>query len=233
MTPTTTRIQLLVVDDEVSIAALLSTAFRFRGFDVTVASTARQAIDHVTRHRPDAVLLDLTLPDSDGFTLYDRLRQAGLAAPVLFLTARHNDEDKVRGLSVGADDYVTKPFNINELVARVRILLRRGPVFATTQVGPPHAAGIQLDPLTQQAMLDDRTVELSGTEYKLLNHLITHAGRPVAKADLQLAVWGHNRTHDYGNIETYIYYLRRKLADTEQRLIRTIRGVGYLVPAQS
>jgi two-component system, OmpR family, response regulator len=232
MAPPSRRTRLLVIDDEVSIAAMLFTAFRFLGFDVAVASTARQALDRVAQHQPDAVLLDLTLPDADGFTLYDRLRGAGLIAPVLFLTARHNTEDKVRGLTLGADDYVTKPFNMNELVARVHNLLRRGPLLAAAPTGAAAAAGIRLDPLTHQASLTDRTVDLSGTEYKLLHHLITHAGHPCTKADLQLAVWGHNHTHDYGNIETYIYYLRRKLADSEQRLIRTIRGVGYLIPAQ-
>jgi DNA-binding response OmpR family regulator len=140
MAPQARRTQPLVVDDEVSIAAVLFTTFRFLGFDVATASTGRQALSHIAHHTPDAVLLDLALPDGDGLVLYDELRSAGLTAPVLFLTARHNAEDKVRGPTLGADDY--------------------------------------------------------------------------------------------GNIETYIHYLRHKLQDSEQKLIRTIRSLGYLVPAR-
>lgn len=221
------RGQLLVADDEVGIAATLFTTFRSLGFDVVTAGTGRETVRLAAASRPDVVLLDVVLPDVDGFEVYRRLREAGVHAPVLFLSARHSTKDMVRGLKLGGDDYVAKPFDVDELVARVEVLLRRGP---QSRIPPERlrVGRLELDRTTREVWKDGQPVGLSGTEFALLQHLMSRAGTPVSKADLLAAVWGYETHGDFGVVETYVYYLRRKLGDTTQAFISTVRNVGYM-----
>ena len=225
--PEPQRGRLLGADDEVSIAAILFTTFQFLGYDVVTASTGREALRVAAIAAPDLVLLDVMLPDFDGFEVYRRLRAADVTAPVLFLSARQSTDDKVHGLTLGGDDYVAKPFDIKELVARVEVVLRRG-----TQPAPPgarlHLGRLELDRASREAWKDGVPVRLSATEFDLLCHLMTHPGKPVSKAELLSAVWGHDFHGDFGVVETYVYYLRRKLGSD---LIRTVRNFGYLIAA--
>ncbi|WP_307793409.1 response regulator transcription factor [Amycolatopsis sp. MtRt-6] len=225
--PAPPRGRLLVADDEVSIAAILFTTFQFLGYDVVTAGTGREALRAAAAAAPDVVLLDVMLPDFDGFEVYRRLRAADVTAPVMFLSARQSTDDKVHGLTLGGDDYVAKPFDIKELVARVEVLLRRSahpaPSGARLQVGR-----LELDRATREVWKDGTPVQLSATEFDLLCHLMANPGKPVSKADILAAVWGHGAPGDFGVVETYVYYLRRKLG---QELIRTVRNFGYLISA--
>ncbi|WP_244210634.1 response regulator transcription factor [Amycolatopsis kentuckyensis] len=225
--PEPQRGRLLVADDEVSIAAILFTTFQFLGYDVVTASTGREALRVAAIAAPDLVLLDVMLPDFDGFEVYRRLRAADVTAPVLFLSARQSTDDKVRGLTLGGDDYVAKPFDIKELVARVEVLLRRrtqpAASGARVQVGR-----LELDRASREVWKDGAPVRLSATEFDLLCHLMTHPGKAVSKAEILAAVWGHDFHGDFGVVETYVYYLRRKLGSD---LIRTVRNFGYLIAA--
>jgi two-component system OmpR family response regulator len=225
VTPESPRGRLLVADDEVSIAAILFTTFQFLGYDVVTAGTGREALRAAAAAAPDVVLLDVMLPDFDGFEVYRRLRAADVTAPVLFLSARQSTDDKVHGLTLGGDDYVAKPFDIKELVARVEVLRRRGahlgPAGARLQVGR-----LELDRASREVWKDGVPVQLSATEFDLLCHLMANPGKAVSKAEILSAVWGHDFRGDFGVVETYVYYLRRKLGAD---LIRTVRNFGYLV----
>ncbi len=227
VTPESPRGRLLVTDDEVSIAAILFTTFQFLGFDVVTAGTGKEALRAAAAVAPDVVLLDVMLPDFDGFEVYRRLRAADITAPVMFLSARQSTDDKVHGLTLGGDDYVAKPFDVKELVARVEVLLRRGaqpaPAGARVQVGR-----LELDRASREVWKDGTPVRLSATEFDLLCHLMTHPGKAVSKAEILSAVWGHDFHGDFGVVETYVYYLRRKLGPD---LIRTVRNFGYQVCA--
>ncbi|MDH6141515.1 MULTISPECIES: response regulator transcription factor [Kitasatospora] len=240
---------LLVVDDEPNIRELLSASLRFSGFRVESAATGEEALAAIAEERPDLVVLDVMLPDVDGFTVVERLREqtrrqqisnpAGLAArpgrprpsehlPVLFLTAKDGTEDKVHGLAAGADDYVTKPFSLEELIARIRAILRRagGPA----EDGRLVVADLTLDPLAHEVTRDGRPVSLSPTEFKLLHYLLANVGRVVSKAQILDHVWAYDFGGDLSIVESYISYLRRKLdAGPEHgpKLIHTVRGIGY------
>jgi len=227
VTPEPQRGRLLVADDEVSIAAILFTTFQFLGYDVVTASTGREALRVAAVAAPDLVLLDVMLPDFDGFEVYRRLRAADVTAPVLFLSARQSTDDKVHGLTLGGDDYVAKPFDIKELVARVEVLLRRRtqPAVSGARL---HVGRLEIDRASREAWKDGVPVRLSATEFDLLCHLMTHPGKAVSKAEILAAVWGHDFHGDFGVVETYVYYLRRKLGSD---LIRTVRNFGYLIAA--
>jgi two-component system, OmpR family, response regulator len=218
--------RILVVDDEPNIANLVATALRYEGFDVATEETGRGAVDAVRERSPDLVVLDVMLPDVDGFAVQERLRRDGRSIPVLFLTARDSVEDRVRGLTLGGDDYLTKPFSIDELVARVRAILRR------TQ--PTEASAerlsyfdLEIDEETRDVRRGGRRIELSPTEYVLLRYLLVNARRIMSKAQILDHVWQYDFGGNGGVVETYIGYLRRKVDNTEPRLIHTIRGVGY------
>jgi two-component system OmpR family response regulator len=217
--------RLLVVDDEENIRFLLDVALRHLGFDVELATTGREAIDKVASTKPDLVVLDVMLPDLDGFEVCRRLRAEGSRTPVLFLTARDATEDKVRGLTIGGDDYVEKPFSLEELVARVQAVLRRA------GLAQPDAtlrcADLELDDDAHRVMRAGTEVALSPTEYKLLRYLLVNQGRVVSKTQILDHVWEYDFGGDAGVVETYVSYLRRKLDQTEPRLIQTVRGVGY------
>jgi two-component system OmpR family response regulator len=222
--------RLLVVDDEATVRELLSAALRFAGFQVTSAATAGEAVAAATAEPPDLVLLDVMLPDLDGFEVVRRLRERhpghGAPVPVLFLTARDRQSDKVTGLSLGADDYVTKPFDLAELIARIRAILRRtaGHPAAVLTVG-----ALTLDAEGHHVTREGRPIRLSATEFRLLRYLMENAGRVVSKAQILDRVWREDFGGDAGIVDTYISYLRRKADTGEPKLIHTVHGVGYVL----
>jgi two-component system OmpR family response regulator len=218
----------LIVDDEDNILAMLDTTLRFVGFSVASASTGRDALEQARSFRPDVIVLDVMLPDLDGFEVCRELRAVGIDAPVLFLTARDAQADKVNGLTLGGDDYVTKPFDLDELIARVNVLLKRlrPNQFADKRVRAGH---VELDPDTHEVWSEGDLVSLSATEFALLKYLMVNAGRVLSKTQILDQVWKFEFHGDSSVVETYIYYLRRKLDRKDRQLIRTVRGAGYLI----
>jgi two-component system OmpR family response regulator len=200
------------------------------GSQVTTATRGLEALQAVQRHRPDLVVLDVMLPDLDGFDVARRLRTGDTRTPVLFLTARDATEDKIRGLTLGGDDYVTKPFSLEEVVARIRAVLRR--TRAGSSPPPPtrlQAADLELDEESHEVWRAGRRVALSPTEFKLLRYLLVNTGRVLSKAQILDHVWQYDFRGDSGIVESYVSYLRRKVDAVEPRLIHTIRGVGYVL----
>jgi two-component system OmpR family response regulator len=225
---TADRTRVLVVDDERSITDLVTLALRYEGFAVESAASARQARQAVLDHPPALIVLDVGLPDEDGFSLTQRLIAEGHRVPVIFLTARDATEEKVRGLTVGGDDYVTKPFSIEELVARIRAVLRRyqsGPS-STTRL---KVADLELDEESHEVWRAGRPVELTRTEFRLLRYLLANARRVLSRSQILDHVWDYDFGGDAGVLETYISYLRRKVDFTDPPLIHTVRGVGYVL----
>jgi two-component system OmpR family response regulator len=217
--------RILVVDDEPNIVELLHTALRFVGFEVRAATTGAQALAAAERFRPDLVVLDVMLPDVDGFEVCRRLRALLPQVRVVFLTARNQAADAVTGLTVaGADEYVRKPFSLDELVARISLVLRRTGTPPDTG-GRLYVADLVLDEETYDVTRGGRVVALSPTEFKLLRYLMANAGRVVSKEQIREQVWHYDFKGDVGVVENYISYVRRKLGDPP--LIRTVRGVGY------
>ncbi|MEU8124537.1 response regulator transcription factor [Spirillospora sp. NPDC049024] len=218
--------RVLVVDDEANIRDLIEVALRFHGFTTATAGTGEEALRAVREARPDLVLLDVMLPDLDGFEVCRRLRADGEQVPVIFLTARDTPSDTVRGLTLGGDDYVTKPFSIEALIARVRAVLRRAAPLAPSAGPVLRVADLELDEAHWTVRRGGVPVELSPTEFRLLAYLMRNAGMVLSRAQLLDGVWGW----DHGNpqvVETYISYLRRKLDPLGTPLIHTQRGVGY------
>ena len=218
--------RVLVVDDEDSITDLVATALRYVGFEVAVASNGRQALERAASFRPELVVLDVMLPDLDGFEVVRRLRSDGVRVPIVFLTARDATEDKVAGLTIGGDDYVTKPFSLEELVARVRAVLRRTSG-GQEQTGRLQIADLEMDEDSHQVWRAGQAVELTATEFKLLRYLMMNARRVLSKAQILDHVWNYDFGGDGSIVETYISYLRKKVDFSEPRLIHTVRGVGY------
>jgi two-component system OmpR family response regulator len=220
--------RLLVVEDDPNILELLSASLRFAGFEVSTAVTGSAAVATARAGRPDLVVLDLMLPDLDGFEVIRRLREGAVRTPVVFLTARDATEDKIRGLTLGGDDYVTKPFSLEELTARIRAVLRRT---AGPGEPPPRLtfADLELDEETHEVWRAGRPVSLSPTEFKLLRYLMLNAGRVLSKAQILDHVWNYDFRGDDNIVESYISYLRRKIDTVEPRLIHTLRGVGYVL----
>ena len=221
--------RLLVVDDEPNILELLATSLRFAGFEVATATNGRDALAEARRLRPDLVVLDVMMPDMDGFSVVRRMRGEGSTAPVLFLTARDATEDKVTGLTVGGDDYVTKPFSLEEIVARIRAVLRRtsGVAGAAAEQVRLTFADIELDDDTHEVWRGRTRIELTPTEYKLLRYLMLNARRALSKSQILDHVWEYDFDGDANVVETYISYLRKKIDKLGPPLIHTIRGVGY------
>ena len=221
--------RLLLVDDEDNLRSMLEAALRHSGFEVHPVANGRDAIDAVPKVDPDLIVLDVMLPDLDGFDVCKRLRQSGDRTPVLFLTARDAMEDKVRGLTLGGDDYLVKPFSLEELVARITAVLRRtGLDPSATEL---RCGDLSMDDDAHLVLKGGQEVGLSPTEYNLLRYLLMNKGRVVSKAQILDHVWDYDFGGDGGVVETYIGYLRRKLDTTEPRLIQTIRGVGYTLRA--
>ncbi|MEU4549758.1 response regulator transcription factor [Nonomuraea dietziae] len=213
---------ILVVDDEPSIRDLLSASLRFSGFEVLTAADGLEAVEIAERVKPDLVVLDVMLPDLDGFEVAKRLD-----APVLFLTARDAADDKLKGLGLGYD-YVTKPFSLEEVLARVQAVLRRtrGESGGGARL---QVADLVLDEAEREVWRGERQVHLSPTEYKLLHYFMANAGRVLSKAQILDHVWNYDFGGDAGVVESYVSYLRRKVDDVEPRLIHTLRSVGYVL----
>ncbi len=217
----------LVVDDEENISFLVSSALRLDGCDVRTAATGREALDEAARFAPDVIVLDVMLPDIDGFEILRRLRASGCDAPVLFLTARHGTEDKVRGLTAGGDDYIVKPFALEELVARVQVALRRAGSSGTPSRLQVH--DLVIDDDAHRVWRGEREVHLSSTEFTLLRCLMGNAGRVVTRGQILDYVWQYDFDGESSIIESFISNLRKKVDDVEPKLIHTVRGVGYSI----
>lgn len=223
--------RLLVVDDEPNIVELLSMSLKYAGFDVATASNGRDAVNIAKDFRPDLILLDVMLPDIDGFGVVRRLRGEGAKVPVLFLTARDATEDKITGLTIGGDDYVTKPFSLEEVIARIRIILRRGRGDAAGfgEEARLRFGDLELDDESHEAWKAGELVNLSPTEFKLLRYFMSNTGRVLSKMQILDHVWNYDFGGDANVVESYVSYLRKKIDTTEPRLIHTIRGVGYVM----
>jgi two-component system OmpR family response regulator len=220
--------RVLVVDDEPSITDLVALALRYEGFTVEKAGTGRAALASAGRFKPDLIVLDVMLPDLSGLDVLRRLSSEGRRVPVIFLTARDATEDKVHGLTIGGDDYVTKPFSIEELVARVRAVLRRNGEGAdrTSRLA---FADLELDDDAHEVRRAGQVIDLTPTEYRLLRYLLANAGRVLTRNQILDHVWDYDFGGDARVLETYVSYLRRKVDRFEPALIQTVRGVGYVM----
>jgi two-component system OmpR family response regulator len=219
--------RILVVDDEPSIVDAVATALRYEGYDVHRAGTGREALSAAARVDPDLVVLDIMLPDVDGLEVGRRLRAQGFETAILFLTAKDATEDKVEGLRVGGDDYVTKPFSLAELVARTEAILRR-------TAGKPAGevlrfADLVLDEERHEVTRDGTSVELSATEFQLLRYLMLNPRRVLSKSQILHNVWRYDFGGNSNVVETYVSYLRKKLDGLGPPLIKTVRQVGYML----
>jgi two-component system OmpR family response regulator len=217
--------RILVVDDEAAITDLVGLALRYEGFEVVTAADGREALAKATEFAPDLAILDVMLPDYTGLEVCSRLRAQGVKLPVVFLTARDATEDKINGLTVGGDDYVTKPFALDELVARIRAVLRR------TRPGPQEArlefADLFIDEDAHEAHRAGVLLDLTPTEFKVLRYLLLNSGRVISKAQILDHVWQYDFGGGDNVVETYISYLRKKVDKDRTPLIHTVRGVGY------
>ncbi|MGL4172997.1 MAG: response regulator transcription factor [Actinomycetota bacterium] len=224
----TSEARLLVVEDEPNIRELLATSLRFTGFEVHTAADGATALNLADTTRPDLIVLDVMLPDFNGFTVTRRLRDAGHRTPVLFLTARDATEDTVTGLTVGGDDYVTKPFSLEEVIARIRAVLRR-----TSDRQPSTTritfADLELDEDSREVRRAGHSIDLSPTEFTLLRYLMLNPNRVLSKMQILDHVWDYDFRGEAGIVESYISYLRRKIDAGYPSLIYTKRGVGYVL----
>jgi two-component system, OmpR family, response regulator len=219
--------RLLIVDDEDNLRSMLAAALSHHGFNVTTAENGREALDRIPAERPDLVLLDVMMPDLDGFEVCRRLRSAGDRTPVLFLTARDATDDRVRGLTLGGDDYLAKPFSLDELVARAEAVLRRTSDGSGDTVY--ECSDLHMDDEAHRVVRDGKDISLSPTEYNLLRYLLVNQGRVLSKAQILDHVWKYDFGGEGGVVETYIGYLRRKVDASDPKLIHTIRGIGYTI----
>ena len=222
--------RVLVVDDEPNLLEVVTMALRFQGFTVETAGSGREALAAVAKFKPHLMVLDVMLPDMEGFDVAARLGAQRAGVPIIFLTARDATEDKVRGLSGGGDDYMTKPFSLEELVARIRTILRR-----TGQAAAESSRlvfeDLELDEETREVARAGVPIELTATEYRLLRYLLLNPRRVLTRSQLLDHVWNYDFGGDGRVLETYISYLRKKLDAHGPPLIRTVRGVGYALHA--
>jgi two-component system OmpR family response regulator len=223
--------RLLVVDDEPNIVELLSASLRFAGFEVVTASNGQQALTMIASYQPDLVVLDVMMPGIDGFEVVRRMRESQQRIPVLFLTAKDATDAKITGLTLGADDYITKPFSLEEAIARIRAVLRRahggGEALRATSV--LRYGDLELDDLSHEVLKAGKAVTLSPTEYKLLRYFLQNPQRVLSKAQILDHVWHYDFDGDANVVESYVSYLRRKVDTTQPRLLHTIRSVGYVL----
>jgi two-component system OmpR family response regulator len=220
--------RVLVVDDEPNIVFLVESALRLAGYETGSAATGREALAAAEDLDPDVVLLDVMLPDVDGFTVMRRLRDHGSTVPIIFLTARRTTDDRVRGLTTGGDDYIVKPFAVPELMARIALSLRRSGVEAPgDETNVFRHADLEIDDEDHRVLRAGQPVSLSPTEYNLLRCLVLNAGRVMTRAQILDAVWDYDFAGDPSVVDTFISYLRRKVDHVEPKLIHTVRGVGF------
>ncbi|HEY3943992.1 MAG TPA: response regulator transcription factor [Solirubrobacteraceae bacterium] len=225
-TSTPNRARVLVVDDEPNILEVISMALRYHGFDVEVAENGQRALAAVSAFHPDLMLLDIMLPDMEGFEVARRLGAQRTDLPIIFLTARDTTEDKVRGLTMGGDDYVTKPFSLEELVARIWAILRRTGR-AQEDSNRLSFDSLELDDDAHEVTRNGRSIDLTVTEYRLLRFLMLNPRRVLTRAQILDHVWNYDFGGDSRVVETYISYLRKKIDAEGPPLIHTVRGVGY------
>jgi len=224
----TVAVEVLIVDDEPAVVDALDRALVQEGYKVASAGDGRSALDRVAAAPPDAVILDVSMPHMSGLEVCRRLRASGDRTPVLMLTARDQVTDRVAGLDAGADDYLSKPFALEELLARLRALLRR--TGTGESQGVLRFADLTLDPTTYEARRGDRVIETTRTEYALLELLMQHPRQVLTRATIFERVWGYDFGYASNSLDVYIGYLRRKTeADGEPRLIHTKRGIGYVL----
>ncbi|WP_062518330.1 response regulator transcription factor [Demequina gelatinilytica] len=218
--------RILVIDDEDNLRTMLCAALRYAGYEVSDAADGQNGLKAVKEQRPDLIVLDVMMPGLDGFAVCRRLRESGDRTPIIFLTARDSAKDKVEGLTIGGDDYLQKPFNLDELVARVEAVSRRVE-HAPSASDVYRIADLELDDVSHRVTRAGTEIQLSPTEYNLLRHLLQNTGRVLSRGQLLEGVWGYSRDDDPGVVETYIGYIRRKIDTHEPKLIHTVRGVGY------
>jgi two-component system, OmpR family, response regulator MprA len=220
--------RVLVAEDDRSVRESLVRALRLEGYDVTAVTDGEQALAHMESDTPDLIILDIMMPNVDGLTVCRRLRARRVATPVLMLTARHEVSDRVTGLDAGADDYLVKPFALDELSARMRALLRRTSVSGTSDV--LRVGDLVLDPLGRTARRGDRALDLTKTEFDVLELLMVNAGIVMSRDTIYERIWGYDFETSSRSLDVYIGYLRTKTeAGGEPRLVHTVRGVGYLI----
>ncbi|MBC6795946.1 MULTISPECIES: response regulator transcription factor [Corynebacterium] len=227
--PNAQPVKVLVVDDEANISDLLKVSLKFQGFDVETADNGQDALALADTYKPDAFILDVMMPSMDGFTLLNKLRAAGHEAPVLFLTAKDGVEDRIHGLTIGADDYVTKPFSLEEVITRLRVILRRVTPEEEQESSLITYEDITLDDDMHEVTKAGEVVELSPTEFKLLRYLLVNAEVVLSKSKILDHVWNYDFGGDGNVVESYVSYLRRKIDKEEPHLIQTVRGVGYVL----
>ena len=219
-----------MVDDEENIRQLLSVSLKFQGYEVETAADGPAALDRCRIAKPDVLVLDVMMPGMDGFGLLRRLRADGVEAPALFLSARDTVEDKINGLTIGGDDYVTKPFSLEEVVARLQVLLRRSGFDDQKRASSKITfADIELDDETHEVFKAGNLVSLSPTEFTLLRYFMVNAGTVLSKPRILDHVWNYDFGGEVNVVESYVSYLRRKLDTGDKRLIHTLRGVGYVM----
>jgi len=219
--------RVLVVDDEENLAFLIGSALRLAGMEIESVGTGQAALEAADTFAPQAIVLDVMLPDADGFEILRRLRDRGCQAPILFVTAKQDTRDRVAGLTIGGDDYISKPFALEELVARVQVSLRRTGV--NNQPARLRVADLELDLDSHRVWRGGREVELSPTEFNLLRCLMANAGRVVTRAQILDSVWQYDFNGESSIIESFMSNLRKKVDTAEPKLIHTVRGVGYSI----
>ncbi len=225
-------VRAVVVDDEDSLTDLLSMALRYEGWDVKLASDGQHALSVIREHKPDVVVLDIMLPDIDGLAVLSRLRADGNQVPILFLTAKDTMDDRIAGLTVGGDDYVTKPFSLEELVARLRALIRRSSITLAASPDSRITVGdLELDEESYEVSRAGQQVELTATEFELLRYLMRNPRRVLSKVQILDRVWSYDFGGKSSVVEIYISYLRKKIDSLGPRMIHTVRGVGYMLKA--
>jgi len=225
--------RVLVVDDEPNITDLIALGLRYEGFDTVTAADGRGALRAVAEAQPELVILDVRLPDIDGFEVCRRMRADRIGVPVIFLTARDATEDKIAGLTIGGDDYLTKPFSLDELIARVRAIVRRAGSGGGEPLSRLQLADLVLDETTLEVRRGGRVIDLTPTEFRLLRYLLLNAGRVLSKSQILDHVWQYDFGGNGNVVETFISYLRRKIDAGGDPLIHTVRGFGYALRAPS
>lgn len=232
--PESPNARVLVVDDEQNITELLAMAFRYEGFDVEEAASGGEALERVSANPPSLIVFDVMMPGMEGFEVVKKLREQGRSTPVLFLTAKDTTKDAVEGLTLGADDYVTKPFSLEEVIARARAVLRRTSDLAD-EGRRLVVADLVMDDDTREVWRAEEQVELTDTEYRLLRYLLAKPRRVLTRQQILQHVWNYDFGGDGRVLETCVSYLRKKVDQAEPPLIHTVRGVGYTlrVPAES